>query len=152
MVARSCRDCPCRSFLPEAGVFSGLGELVFPGSCSAPGSSKGVSGSVRFLSIAAATVCRARACHLPEGWPRAPRAPRTCARLLLPAEERARQQPPGLSPGARILLYGLYSGFSSAIPLSHQRHPADASSDAKEDGGGTSNVPEQKEKHQGGSS
>lgn len=57
MVACSCRDCPCRSFLHEAEVFSGQGELVFPGSCSAPGYSKGVSGSVRFLSITAVTLC-----------------------------------------------------------------------------------------------
>lgn len=57
MVARSCRDCPCRSFLHEAELFSGQGELVFPGSCLAPGYSKGVSGSVRFLSIAAVTLC-----------------------------------------------------------------------------------------------
>lgn len=60
--------------------------------------------------------------------------------------------PHGLSPGAKILLYDLYSGSPSAIPLSHWHHPADTSSDAEEDGGGTSNVPEQKEKHQGGSS
>lgn len=56
-VARSCRDCPCRSFLHEVEAFSGQGELVFPGSCSAPGYSKGVSGSVGFLSIAAVTLC-----------------------------------------------------------------------------------------------
>lgn len=51
MVARSCSDCPCRSLLHETEVFSGQGELVFPGSCSAPGYSKGVSGSVGFLSM-----------------------------------------------------------------------------------------------------